>query len=83
MKEIHAVAKEKQQKLGMSSSISEITVKKTTSKKEETESTVQGLTNLIFACMDFCAHKMVLHVLLCAQNSVCIKELLWVLIYVV
>ena len=42
--------------------------------------TVQGLTNLIFACTNFRACKMVLHVCSCMQNSVCIKLSLWTLI---
>ena len=43
----------------------------------------QGSTNLIFVCMDFCAHKMVLRTCLCLQNYVCIKQSLWVLVYII
>ena len=42
----------------------------------------QGSTNLIFACTDFCAHIMVLRALSCTRNYVCLKKLLWVLIYI-
>ena len=42
---------------------------------------LQGLTNLIFACTEFSACKMVLHARLCMQKYVCIKKLLWALIY--
>ena len=34
----------------------------------------QGSTNLIFACTDFRAHKMVLRTRSCMQNYVCIKQ---------
>ena len=43
----------------------------------------QGSTNLIFVCTDFHAHRMVLCAHSCMQNYVCIKQSLWVLIYVV
>ena len=35
---------------------------------------VQGSTNLIFTCTDFCAHKMVSRARSCTQNYVCIKS---------
>ena len=34
----------------------------------------QGSTNLIFACTDFHAHKIVLRACSCMQNYVCIKQ---------
>ena len=43
----------------------------------------QGLTNLIFACSDFCARKMVLCTRSCTQNYVCMKQWWWVLTYIV
>ena len=43
----------------------------------------QGSTNLIFACTDFCARKIVLHISLYMQNYMCIKQSLWVLVYIV
>ena len=42
----------------------------------------QSLTNLIFACTDFHAQKIVLRIRSCIQNYVCMKESLWVLIYI-
>ena len=44
---------------------------------------VQDPTNLIFACTDFRAHKMVLRARSCMQNYVCIKHSLWALGYIV
>ena len=43
---------------------------------------IQGTTNLIFACTDFRACKMVLRTCSCTQNYVCKKQSLWVLIYI-
>ena len=42
---------------------------------------LQGLTNLIFAPIEFNACKMLLRARLCMQKYVCIKKLLWALIY--
>ena len=43
----------------------------------------QGSTNLIFACTDFRARKMVLQARSCTQSYVCITQWRWVLIYIV
>ena len=40
----------------------------------------QGWTNLVFACTDFHAHKMVLRACSCTQNYMYIKQSHWVLI---
>ena len=44
---------------------------------------MQGSSNLTFACTDLRAHKMVFRTCLCMQKCMCIKKLLWVLIYIV
>ena len=43
----------------------------------------QGSTNLIFACTDFHARKMVLHARSCKENYIYIKKWWWALIYIV
>ena len=42
--------------------------------------TLQGSTNLIFACTDFRACQMVLRTYLCTQNYVSIKQWWWELV---